>query len=72
MDFIIGLPKTTKQNDAIMVVMDKLIKETHYVPIKCNFKVTDVANVFMKEIFILHGFPKTIISERDAKFISNF
>jgi hypothetical protein len=72
MDFITGLPKTTKQHDAIMVVVDKLSKETHFIPIKSTFKAIDVANVFMKEIFRLHGFPKTIISDRDAKFTSNF
>jgi hypothetical protein len=72
MDFIMGLPKTVKQHDAIMVVVDKLSKETHFIPIKSTFKSIDIANVFMKEIFKLHGFPKTIISDRDAKFTSNF
>jgi hypothetical protein len=48
MDFITGLPKTTKQHDAIMVVVDKLSKETHFIPIKSTFKAIDVANVFMK------------------------
>jgi hypothetical protein len=72
MDFITGLPKTIKQHDAIMVVVDKLSKETHFIPIKSTFKSIDVANVFMKEIFRLHGFPKTIISDRDAKFTSSF
>jgi hypothetical protein len=48
MDFIIGLPKTTKQHDAIMVVVDKLSKATHFIPIKSTFNATNVANVFMK------------------------
>jgi hypothetical protein len=72
MDFITGFPKTIKQHDAIMVVVDKLRKETHFIPIKSTFKAIDVANVFMKEIFRLHGLPKTIISDRDAKFTSSF
>jgi hypothetical protein len=72
MDLIIGLPKTVKQHDAIMVVVDKLSKEAHFIPIKSTFKSIDVANVFMKEIFKLHGFFKTIISDRDTKFTSNF
>jgi transposase InsO family protein len=55
-----------------MVVVDNLSKETHFIPIKSTFKSIDVANVFMKEIFRLHGFPKTIISDRDAKFTSSF
>jgi hypothetical protein len=72
MDFITGFPKTVKQHDAIMVVVDKLSKATHFIPIKSNFKAIDIANVFMKEIFNLHVFPKTIISDRDTKFTSNF
>jgi hypothetical protein len=48
MDFITGLPKTIKQHDAIMVVVDKLSKETHFIPIKSTFKAIDVANVFIK------------------------
>jgi hypothetical protein len=68
MDFITSLPKTIKQLDAIMVVVDKLSKTTHFIPMKSTFKAIDVANVFMKEIFRLHGLPKTIISYIDAKF----
>jgi hypothetical protein len=58
MDFIIGLPTSTKQNDAIMVVVDKLIKSTHFIPIKSIGKVIDIAQIFMKEVFRLHGMPK--------------
>jgi hypothetical protein len=72
MDFITGFPKTIKKHDAIMVVVDKLSKATHFIPIKSTFKAIDVANVFIKEIFRLHGLPKTIISDRDAKFTSSF
>jgi hypothetical protein len=48
MDFITGFPRTTKQHDAIMVVVDKLSKETHFIPIKSTFKAIDVVDVFMK------------------------
>jgi hypothetical protein len=48
MDFITCLPKTTKQHDPIMVVVDKLSKATHFIPIKSTFKAIDIANVFMK------------------------
>jgi hypothetical protein len=71
MYFIIEFPKTIKKHDAIMVVVDKLSKEAHFIPIKCTFKATDIANIFSKEIFRLHGLPKTIISDLDAKFTSN-
>ena len=72
MDFITGLLKKIKQHDAIMVVVDKLRKEDHFIPIESTFKVIDVVDVFMKQIFRLHGIPKTIISDRDTKFTSNF
>jgi hypothetical protein len=72
MDFIIGLPKSTKQNDAIMVVVDKLSKFAHFIPIKSTCKALDIANIFMKEIFRLHGMPKEIISDIDTNFTSRF
>jgi hypothetical protein len=72
MDFITGLPTSTKQNDIIMVVVDKLSKSTHFIPIKSTCKAIDIASIFMKEIFRLHGMPKEIVSDRDTKFTSNF
>jgi hypothetical protein len=72
MDFITGLPTSTKQNDAIMVVVDKLSKYSHFIPIKSTCKEIDITQVFMKEIFRLHGMPKEIMSDRDMKFTANF
>jgi hypothetical protein len=72
MDFITGLPKSTKQNDDIMVVVDKLSKSTHFVPVKSTCKAIDIANIFMKEIFRLHDMPKEIIYDRDMKLNSSF
>jgi hypothetical protein len=67
MDFITGFPRIVKKHDAIMVVVDKLSKVAHFIPIKSTFKAIDVVNVFMKYIFNFHGVPKTIISNRDMK-----
>jgi IS30 family transposase len=72
MDFITGLSKSTKQNDAIMVVVDKLSKSSHFVLVKSTCKEIDIANIFMKEIFRLHGMPREIVSDRDTKFTSSF
>jgi hypothetical protein len=72
MDFITELPKSAKQNDAIMVVVDKLSKPAHFVPFKSTCKAIYITNIFMKDIFILHGMPKEIISNRDTKFTSRF
>ena len=72
MDFITGLPMTVRQHDSIMLVADKLTKESHFISVKSTYKVDSIAKKFMKEIFRLHGFPKEVISDRDTKFTSNF
>jgi hypothetical protein len=66
------LPRTPKQHDAIMVVVEKLRKEAHFIPIKSTYKDIDVVDAFIKEFFRLHGMPKTIILDWDAKFMLNF
>ena len=58
MDFITGLPMTWRQHDSIMVVVENLTKETHFIPVKSKHKTNDIAKIFMKEIFKLHGLPK--------------
>jgi hypothetical protein len=72
MDFITGLPKSSKQNDAIMVVVEKLSKAAHFIPVKLTCKAIYIANIFMKEIFRLHGMPREIVSNKDTKFTSRF
>ena len=72
MDFIKGLPMTWRQHDSIMVVVDKLTKEAHFIPVKSMHKNDYIANIFMKEIFKLHGLPKAIVSDRDASSLLNF
>lgn len=72
MDFIIGLLMTMKQHDSIMVVVDKISKKVHFILVKSTYKTSDVAKIFMKEIFKLLKLPKAIVSNRDVKFTSNF
>ena len=72
MDFITGLPKNFKQHDSTMVVVDNLRKEVHFIPVKSTYKGVNIANTFMKEVFRLHGVPRVIISDRDAKFTQNY
>ena len=50
-----------------MVVVDMLSKETHFIPIKTTYKATNIADIFLKQFFRLHGIPKVIISDRDPK-----
>jgi transposase InsO family protein len=55
-----------------MVVIDKLSKFAHFIPVKSTYKVINISEIFMEEIFSLHGIPKMVISNRDVKFTSNF
>ena len=71
MEFITGLLRTKKKNDSIMVV-DKISKVAHFIPVNSTYKVVNIADIFMKEIFLLHGIPKIVIMECDAKFTSRF
>jgi hypothetical protein len=72
MDFITGLPNSTKKNNVIMVMMEKLSNSSHFIPVKSTCKSIDIENIFMKDIFRLHGMPKEILSNRDTKFSSRF
>ena len=53
-----------------MVVVDKLSKATHFILVKSTYKAVNIVDIFMKEIFRLHGIPKIVIIDRDAKFTS--
>jgi hypothetical protein len=55
-----------------MVVINKLSKSVHFIPIKSTFKDINIVEIFMKDIFRLHGIPKMVISDRDVKFTSAF
>jgi hypothetical protein len=72
MDFITKLPKTTKQHDSIMVVVDKLTKASHFILVKLTHKATNIVDIYMREIARLHGIPKTIVYDIDPNFTSNF
>ena len=72
MDFITGLPKSKKQNDSISIVSDKLSKVARFILVKSTYQAVNIANIFLKEIFRLHGIPKVIISDQYVKFIGKF
>jgi hypothetical protein len=72
MDFVGGLPLTSHRNNAILVIVDKLTKSAHFIPIRDTYDITDVARVFVSEVIRFHGIPKNIISDRDSRFTSRF
>ena len=72
MDFIVGLPRTQRQKDTILVVVDHLSKMAHFIPTKETVEAPQVANLFIQNVCCLHGMPYSIISDRDVHFSSHF
>lgn len=71
MDFIEGLLHSGHKN-SILVVVDKLTKYGHFIPLKYPYTAKKVADVFLKEIYKLFGLPKSIVTDRDSLFTSKF
>ena len=72
MDFVTGLPRTTKGNDSIWVIVDRLTKSAHFLPMKINHSLERLAELYIEEIVRLHGIPSSIVSDRDPRFTSRF
>ena len=72
MDFVVGLPRTRRQHDSIWVVVDRLTKSAHFIPVKSTYRAEDYARLYIDEIVRWHGIPLSIISDRGARFTSHF
>ena len=72
MDFVIGLPRTRRQHDAIWVIVDRLTKSAHFLPVSNDDPLDKLAQLYVEEIVILHGVPLSIVSDRDPRFTSRF
>jgi transposase InsO family protein len=72
MDFIVGLPNTSQKHDSIWVIIDRLTKTAHFLPVQTTYSAKKYAEVYLDQIVRLHGVPKTIISDRGAQFIARF
>ena len=72
MDFVVGLPLTGRKHDLVWVVVDRLTKLAHFLPVRTDYSLDKLAELYIKEIVRLHGIPVSIISDRDPRFILRF
>ncbi|WMV07964.1 hypothetical protein MTR67_001349 [Solanum verrucosum] len=72
MDFITGLPRSRRQHDSIWVIVDRMTKLAHFLPVKTTNSAEDYAKLYIQEVVRLHGVPVSIISDRGAPFTTQF
>ncbi|KAK8623622.1 hypothetical protein V6N13_064989 [Hibiscus sabdariffa] len=72
MDFVTGLPLTPSKKDSVWVIVDRLTKSAHFIPVRTNYTVDKLAKLYISEIVRLHGVPLSIITDRDPKLTSRF
>jgi hypothetical protein len=72
MDFITGLPRPSKGYDSVWVIVDRLIKVAHFIPVKTTYKGSQLAELYMARIMSLHDVPKKIVSDRGSQSTSRF
>ena len=72
MDFFVGLPRTPSGKNSIWVIVDRLTKSAHFLPINNTDSLGKLTRLYVLEIVRLHGVPKSIVSDRDLRFTSHF
>ncbi|KAA3479739.1 reverse transcriptase [Gossypium australe] len=72
MDFVSGLPLTPTKKDSVWVIVDRLTKSAHFIPVRVDYSLQKLAKLYVAEIVKLHGVPVSIISDRDPRFTSRF
>jgi transposase InsO family protein len=66
------IPNTSQKHDSIWVIIDRLTKTAHFLPVHTTYSAKKYAEVYLDQIFRLHGVPKTISSDQGAQFIARF
>jgi len=69
MDFVVGMPRMQNHHDAIWVVVDRLAKSAHFLPLKATYSAEQLDKLYIKEIVRLHGVPISIVSYRDTSLL---
>jgi hypothetical protein len=72
MDFIVGLPRTQSRYNSIWVIVDRLTKVAHFIPVKTTHSGPQLAKLYMSRIVYLHGVPKKIVSNRGTQLTLKF
>ena len=72
MDFMVGLPKILGKFDSIWVIVDRLTKSAHFIPVEVTYNAEKLAKLYISEIVRLHGVPVSIKSDRGTQFTSMF
>ena len=72
MDFVSSFPLTQRKHDAVWVIVDRLTKFAHFLPVRLDYSMDRLAELYVSEIIRLHGIPLSIVSDRDPRFTSRF
>jgi hypothetical protein len=72
MDFIVGLPRTSRGYNSIWVIVDRLTKSAHFIPVGTTYRVRQYAELYISHIVRYHGIPKTISSDRGSIVVAHF
>ena len=72
MDFVVGLPLTGRKLDLVWVVVDQLMKSAHFLPVRIDYSLDKLVEIYIEEIVRLHGIPVSIISDIYPRFTSRF
>ena len=72
MDFVSCFPLTQQKHDSVWVIVDRLTKSAHFIPVRMDYSMDRLAELYVDEIVRLHGVPLSIVSDRDPRFTSRF